>query len=155
MQRKAVRAIVIRDHELLVMRRNKFGSEYYALVGGGIDLGEDSETALRREIQEETGLKVGKVQSVFVEDAGDPYGTQYIYYCEYLGGEPRLQPDSDEAKITQLGQNIYEPVWVALADLPKLPFLSESLKVAILEGIKKGFPTKPQTLAWKPTSVSS
>ena len=43
--RTAVRAIVIKDQSLLVMHRNKFGQEFYALVGGGVDYGESAEQA--------------------------------------------------------------------------------------------------------------
>lgn len=153
---QAVRAIVLKNDQLLVMHRNKFGHEYYTLVGGGIDAGEAPEQALRRELREETGMVVGSVRHVFTENAGDPFGVQYVFLCEYQGGEPRLQPDSDEAKIAALGQNLYEPMWLPLRALPATPFLSESLKQAILEALQHGWPTAaPRALAWKQTSVAS
>lgn len=155
MSHQAVRAIIINGSKLLAMHRNKFGKQYYTLVGGGVDIGEDRETALRRELREETGLEVGAVRHVFTEDAGDPYGVQYIYLCEYKGGEPALAPDSDEGKINALGQNFYEPVWLPLKDLPQAPFLSESVKQALLRGLQNGFPSEPETLAWKDQSVAS
>lgn len=151
---KAVRAIIINNNQLLVTKRNKFGQKYYTLVGGGIDMGEDAETALRRELREETGLEVGALKHVFTEEAGDPYGTQYVFTAEYLGGEPALSPDSTEAQINKLGQNTYESVWLPLAALPEAQFLSESLKQAILAALKHGFPEAPETLAWKYTPVS-
>lgn len=155
MSHQAVRAIVINGDKLLVMHRDKFGRQYYTLVGGGVDVGEDQETALRRELREETGLEVGQVHHVFTEDAGDPYGVQYIYRCEYKGGEPVLSPDSDEGKITALGQNFYQPEWLPLKDLPQATFLSESVKHAILDSLQHGFPDAPQALAWKDQSVAS
>ena len=42
-----VRAIVVKENKLLVMHRNKFGHEYDTLVGGGIDVGETPEQALK------------------------------------------------------------------------------------------------------------
>lgn len=150
-----VRAIIINGDKMLAMHRNKFGHEYYVLVGGGINIGENAETALRRELLEETGLSVGEVRHVFTEDAGDPFGTQYVYWCEYKGGDPVLQPNSDEAKINELGKNLYTPVWLPLPKLPEAPFLSESLKQAIIEGLKQGFPNEPKTLVWKQSSVAS
>lgn len=151
---RAVRAIIIKDNALLVMKRNKFGQQYYTLVGGGIDGNEDAETALRRELYEETGLQVGAIQHVFTEEAEDPYGTQYVFWCEYKGGEPALAPDSSEAQITQMGKNLYIPMWLPLAELETSQFLSESLKVAILQAAKSGFPKTPQMLAWRYTPVS-
>jgi ADP-ribose pyrophosphatase YjhB (NUDIX family) len=56
--RQASRAIIINDDKLLVTKRNKFGSEYYILVGGGVEIGESLEQAMYRELQEESGVEV-------------------------------------------------------------------------------------------------
>lgn len=138
--RRAVRAIVIKDGNLLVMHRNKFGKEYETLPGGNIEVGESPEQALLRELGEETSVVVETDRLVFVEHAGDPYGTQYIFLCKYVSGEPTLAPDSEEALINKLGQNLYEPKWVAIQDLPNLPFLSEKLKQAIINAVATEFP---------------
>lgn len=83
--RKAVRAIVIRNDQILVMKRQKFGQLYHTLVGGGIDHGETPEQALRRELYEETGLEIASPQLVYVEEAGDPFGTQFVFLCQICG----------------------------------------------------------------------
>lgn len=144
--RKAVRAIVVKDDALLVMHRNKFGEEYYTLVGGGIDLGETAEQALFREVKEETTLDIANPRLVFVEEAGDPYGNQYIYLCDYMDGEISLPPESEEAKIHALGQNLYKPMWLPIKQLPDVPFLSETLKSVLMNALSHGFPEKPQTI---------
>ena len=147
--RKAVRAIVCDGNKLLAMKRDKFGMQYYTLVGGGVNLGEDTETALRRELREETGLEVGAVRLVYVEDAGELYGEQYVYWCEYLGGDPALRPRSEEALISAMGRNIYEPVWLPFDQLGQVPFRSTSVRDALASAIAQGFPETPQRLAWK------
>ena len=147
--KQAVRAVVAKGNSLLVMKRNKFGTEFYTLVGGAIDMGETAEQALRREVHEETGLKVGDVHLVYVEDAKAPFGTQYVYWCEYLGGEPKLDPRTFEAELTARGDNTYEPMWLPISRLPDTLFRSGSLKVALIEAFKHGFPSKPQQLEWK------
>lgn len=144
--RKAVRAIVIKDDKLLVMHRNKFGHEYYALVGGGIDFGETAEQSLIREITEETGLAVNNPRLVFIEEAGEVFGIQYIYLCEYVSGEPKLRPDSIESKIAADGQNLYTPMWLPIKNLPSIPLLPDVLKTALLDGLKNGWPDEPITL---------
>lgn len=151
--KKSVRAIVLNGDKLLAMKRDKFGTQYYTLVGGGVNLGEDLETALLRELREETGLELGAVRLVFIENGGQIFGPQYIYLCEYAGGEPVLNPQSEEAKISALGQNIYEPLWLPVADIPNIPFRSYSVAEAILDGIRNGFPETPRELAWKPENV--
>ena len=141
--RQAVRAIVIKDQSILVMHRNKFGQEFYALVGGGIDYGETPETALYREIAEETGLELTNHQLVIVEDAGDIYGIQYIYTCDYVSGEPRLAADSAEALITAKGENLYTPLWLPLSDLPGVAFQPKELQSLLLQHIGLGWPAEP------------
>jgi 8-oxo-dGTP diphosphatase len=142
--KQAVRAIVIKDGALLVMHRNKFGHEYYTLVGGGVDHGEHPEQSLYREIAEETGVRVANHRLVFVEDAGDMYGIQYVYVCDYVSGEPALAPDAEEAHISALGQNLYTPGWLPLAQLPQTEFMSHGLRDRILRCLREGWPAEPE-----------
>lgn len=144
--RKAVRAIVVKDDALLTMHRNKFGEEYYTLVGGGIDVAETLEAALYREVSEEANLKVANPRLVFIEQAGDPYGDQYIYLCDYVSGEISLSAESTEAKINELGKNLYTPMWLPVKDLPNSSFFTEKLKAALINAFLHGFPEQPQTL---------
>jgi len=143
--RRTARAIVIRDNQLLVMHRNKFGQQYFALVGGEIEIGESPEQALVREVNEETRLEIANPRLVFIEEAGEPYGTQYIYVCDYVAGEPSLHPASQEALIMAAGKNLYIPMWLPLSDLEAAPFLSKELKEHILTALEKGFGTAPET----------
>jgi len=141
--RIASRLIMVRNNQLLVMHRNKFGSEYYALIGGGVDAGEDPMHALSREVREETGLMIANPKLVYIEEAGKPYGTQYIFTADYVSGEPVLSPDSDEAKIHSMGSNLYKPVWLDIEKLPNIPFLSTELKNMLIRDLKNGFPEQP------------
>lgn len=147
--RQAIRAVVTNGDKMLVMKRNKFSKEYYTLIGGGIELGEVLEVALRRELAEETGMQVGAARLVYVEDAGEPYGTQYVYWCEYQGGDPVLGSDSEEAHISAAGQNTYEPMWLPLAELPNVNFVSGSLKAELISALQNGFPDEPMHLDWR------
>lgn len=140
--RRAARAIVIKDNALLVTHRNKFGQEYDILVGGGVDYGESVEQALQRELREETGVSVANPRLVFIEQAGEPYGIQYIFLCDYAGGEPALSVESTEYKINAMGKNLYTPMWRPLSELPNTVFRSERLKQAILHGVADGFPAE-------------
>lgn len=144
--RKAVRAIVIKDDQFLVMHRNKFGQTYFSLIGGGIDFGETPEQSLIREIAEETQLSVANPKLVFIEETDEVYGTQYIYLCEYVSGEPKLAQDSMEAKIAEAGKNLYIPMWIPLNELSEAELLPIKLKEAILKALKNGWPKEPITL---------
>lgn len=144
--RRAVRAIVIKDGSLLVMRRNKFGEKYYTLIGGGVDYGETPEQSLFREIAEESMIEVRNPQLVFIEEAGTMFGTQYIYHCEYVSGVPQLSANSEEQLIHKAGENLYEPMWLPLPQLAVLPFRSETLRDKIVMAEKQGYPTSPELI---------
>ena len=135
--RTAARAIVIKDGKLLVTHRNKFGKEYDTLPGGNVEMGETPEQAAIRETMEETSIQVKNPRLVIIEHAGVPYGDQVIYVFEYVQGEPKLQEGSEEEMIQRLGQNLYQPMWVALDELPSRPFLSEQLKQTILDNYRQ------------------
>ncbi len=141
--RTAVRAIIIKDQQLLVMHRNKFGTEYDTLPGGNIEIGETPERALVRELLEETMVEFSNPRLVVVEHAGNPYGDQFVYLCDYASGEPQLHPDSEEMAINKLGKNLYKPAWVKLSDLSNLPFVSENLKQFIIQCVATSWPESP------------
>ncbi|HSX06875.1 MAG TPA: NUDIX domain-containing protein [Candidatus Saccharimonadia bacterium] len=153
-RKQSVRAIVINGDKLLAMKRNKFGNVYYTLIGGGIAIGENAEGALRRELREETGMEVGEVREVFVEDAGDLYGVQHVFLCEYTGGDPVLSPTSEEALISAMGKNLYEPLWLPLDQVLQVPFRSKSVAEALIAGAHGGFPEMAQELAFEPESMA-
>ena len=144
--RQAIRAIVVKDGQLLVMHRNKFGNEYYALVGGAIRMGENHQQTLTRELREESSVTVANPRLVIVEQAGPIFGVHFIYLCEYTGGEPQLSPDSEEAKITAMGKNIYTPMWLPISELPDKVFPPNELKQILINGLQNGFPAEPLQL---------
>lgn len=144
--RQNVRAIIIKDDKLVVMHRNKFGKEYYTLIGGGVDAGEDRDQALWREVAEETCMQIANPRLVIIENDDKFYGPQYVYVCDWVSGEPKLAPDCDEASINELGQNVYTPMWLPLDKLDEVPFVSKPLQAALLKYIPQGFPDQPVTL---------
>lgn len=140
--KKAVRAIIIHNNNLLVMRRDKFGKRYYTLIGGHVEMGESTEKALFREIHEETRMHVTKPRLVFIEHSPEPYGDQYVYLCEHVSGVPMLHEQSDEHLINKGGENMYTPMWLPLSQLNNVPFRTTNLQKRILDGVTNGFPTQ-------------
>lgn len=141
---KAARAIIIEDERLLVMRRNKQGSQYFTLVGGRVNEGESLEQALIRELREETGLDVISSRPVYIERHIEPYNEQYIYLCEVAPHEQvAIQEYSEEGQMNKMDINTHKPEWASKSAFEKLPFRTPQLQIEIIKALKKGFPKAP------------
>ena len=143
----AARAIIIKDDKILVMRRNKHGSEYYTLVGGTVTEGESLENALVREVKEETGLTITSGRPVFAEKHHAPHNDQYIFLCEVeQDKEAALQRNSEEAMMNRMGIDMHTLMWVDTKSFHKLPFNTMQLQKAIVNSLQTGFPETMITL---------
>jgi ADP-ribose pyrophosphatase YjhB (NUDIX family) len=141
---KAARAIIIEDGNILVMNRNKYGSEYTTLVGGRINDNESLEEGLTREVREETGLTVTSTRLVFIEEHHAPYNEQYIYLCEIGPHDPiAVQATSEEGIMNKMDMNVHTPVWANVNSFSKVSFRTPQLQAAIVNGLKNGFPDEP------------
>lgn len=144
---KAARAIIIEKGNILVMHRNKQGSEYFTLVGGKVDEDETIEQGLVREIQEETGLQIVSAHLVFYEPHPEPYNEQYIFLCQVAPhSEIGIQKASEEALLNKLGFDTHTPYWIPLRAFSKLAFRTPQLHQAIIKSIERGFPNQPVRL---------
>ncbi len=114
-QRYSARAILIHSGEVLLVRRQRLGDEYYVLPGGGIEAGETAYDACRREILEETGLEMPGLCSVDTSQALEQSTRVYWAKVEsqevQLGGLEASRSSED---------NRYELVWVAAETVAEL-----------------------------------
>lgn len=95
--RPSAYGIVIKDGKVLMSKQ--FGDSY-DLPGGGVDLGEDIESAVLREIKEETGIDASTPKNIGVENNffhsahgnKKSYHSILIYYsCSFEGGELSME----------------------------------------------------------------
>jgi 8-oxo-dGTP diphosphatase len=56
--KKRVRAIIIKENKILIIKRTKSDDVYFVIPGGGVEIGENIETAIKRECKEELGVKI-------------------------------------------------------------------------------------------------
>jgi phosphoglycolate phosphatase-like HAD superfamily hydrolase/ADP-ribose pyrophosphatase YjhB (NUDIX family) len=119
------------QNEALMIRTHKW-SNLWGIPGGKIKYGETSEAALRREILEETALKVSDIQFVLVQDCihskefyRDAHFVLLNYTCRCVGKTPRV-------KLNEEGREFR---WVKLADTKKLK-LNQPTKILIQAVIK-------------------
>ena len=117
--------------EGLMIRTHKWSNKW-GIPGGKIKWGETSEAALRREIMEETGLKISGIKFVLVQDCihskefyHDAHFVLLKYTCRCAGENPRV-------KLNDEGQEFR---WVKLKDARKLK-LNRPTKILIAALLK-------------------
>jgi 8-oxo-dGTP pyrophosphatase MutT (NUDIX family) len=116
-KREAVRGIVIKDDQLLMIKSNKGDVK---LPGGGIDENESQEEALRREMKEETGydvLSMSPLIGVITERKRDKFipdtffemiSYYYIIEVSKVSSDIKL---TDSEKVLDM-----RPVWLSIED---------------------------------------
>ena len=70
-------SVIVTDlHGAILLIRHSYGPSVWCLPGGGMDRGESPEQAARREVEEETGIRLGKLTSFGVIEeqvSGSPH----------------------------------------------------------------------------------
>lgn len=110
-----VGGVVIRDSSVLLIRRGREPLKgEWSIPGGMLELGESLEDGVKREVLEETGLRVRPLEALMVFDRvqknGERVRYHYVivdYVCRPTGG--RLKSGSD----------VLDARWVKREDLPQ------------------------------------
>jgi len=86
--KNAIAVIVNEDNKILLLKRAEEKDTWmplkWALVGGGVEKGESPEKAVKREIEEETGLEIKKFINSFAIQRNKK-SIEYIFVCRYKG----------------------------------------------------------------------
>lgn len=104
--RVRVAALMVHDGKVVTVRHRAGDSVYHLLPGGGVDYRETLETALRREIAEETGFEVEIGAPLFINDTIDPNGTRHLvnitFSATITGGRITDNPIDDRVEAVEL-----------------------------------------------------
>ncbi|MBS0248318.1 MAG: NUDIX hydrolase [Proteobacteria bacterium] len=109
----AVSAAIIRDGKVLAVRRaRKPALAHYTLPGGAVETGETLLEAVRREVQEETGLVIEPValaghREAIVHDAEGAVKLHFVILCfasRLVGGDIALNDELDDARWLEPGE---------------------------------------------------
>ena len=131
-QRVAAYAVLVRDRAVLLTRmssRTRIEGRW-TLPGGGIDHGEDPRDALRREVYEETGLRVepGRMLDVhathFVGARAD--GVVEDYHGIHLIFEASIEAESSDVEphVVEVDSTTDRAAWVPFEEVGALELLS-------------------------------
>ena len=112
------RVILLKDDEVLLIKRVKNDRTYYVFPGGKAEVGETPEMTAMREAYEELGVQV---------ELGDCFETvrfsevqQYYFFATIVGGEL----GTGQAEEFTTGEGTYELTWLpvkALSNYPVIP----------------------------------
>lgn len=128
--RPSVYGVMIEDGKILLSKQ----WDGYDFPGGGIDLGESINDALKREVKEETGVdvEIGRIvacENSFFKFRFEDKCVQAIwmfYLCKRVGGELTTEFfDEHEKEYADM------PEWISLDDIDKIKFYNsaDSLKI--------------------------
>jgi NAD+ diphosphatase len=106
----AMMALVIRGREILLARAPRFPGAMYSALAGFVEPGETIEDCVRREVREEVGIEVDRLEYFASQPWAFPHSLMIAFTAHYAGGE--LRPDPAE---------IADAQWFALDALPNLP----------------------------------
>lgn len=79
----------------VLLLRHSYGPQVWALPGGGLKRGEDPEQCARREVQEELGMKLGRIAAIGTIDEVLS-GTRHTAYLFHAVCDARPRPDRRE-----------------------------------------------------------
>ncbi|MFZ4648731.1 MAG: NUDIX hydrolase [Patescibacteria group bacterium] len=130
-----VRAIIIKDNKILLIKRTKEDCVYWVIPGGGVDENETKEEALTRECKEELGVKI-EVNDFIIEIISRKIETkgqkEFFYLCSVIGGilgsgkGPEFQKSS-----SYTGQ--YNPEWVDIEKILEIDLRPKEIKYLVFE----------------------
>jgi ADP-ribose pyrophosphatase YjhB (NUDIX family) len=137
--RNAARAVIIRNEQLLLLRKEGGGKpERYALPGGGQDTGETLQQALIRECREEIGttVSVGKlllVADFFKQRDSSPPSTRHVLELMFQCGVPGdytptsgHHPDKHQTGV----------LWMPLTELERIQLFPTSLGRHVMNSLQ-------------------
>jgi ADP-ribose pyrophosphatase YjhB (NUDIX family) len=127
-----VSAVIVNNNKVLLIHRKMKGREYWVFPGGGVKKNETLEKAIKREVLEETNLKV--TECFYSFDYMDENKVAHpVFVCKVESGIPKLGgPEADKHS----KDDWYHPEWIKLESAIKLNIYPEE-GIKVLENIIK------------------
>jgi 8-oxo-dGTP pyrophosphatase MutT (NUDIX family) len=131
------RVIIVQDHCVALIKRERPGRDtYYLFPGGGLEAGETSEEAAVREALEELGLHIRVQRLVGMQEIDGM--SQYYYLASVEGGTFGTGQGREIIGPTDPVAGVYTPLWIPISKLSSYnvrpPRLAEALSTGRIAG---------------------
>ena len=126
-------AIIIHNNKLLVHKN--INSDHYALIGGRVEAGEDSESTVKREVKEEIGKKIeitGYISTIenFFEMKGEKYHEiLFIHKAEFINKEDK---EIEHTLKNIEGKDYLQYEWLDLGKIESYKILPKCIKESLV-----------------------
>lgn len=120
-------AVIDRATDRILLTKYKGPGNQYALVAGFLEIGETLEECVRREVMEETGIRIKNITYYGSQPWGFA-GNIMVGYTAELDGEDAIRLDKEELSVAS---------WLHREEIPAVPELS-SLTRSMIHRFRKG-----------------
>jgi len=136
-------AVIVNNGQVALIERERGirVEKYFVYPGGGLEDGETLESAVVREVLEETGLIVQVERPLATVQFRET--TQYYHLVSIVGGEfgtgvgPEMTGEYGEA------HGSYKPVWMTISDLLSNPVFPTCVSKIVSDSVQIGWPSQP------------
>ena len=105
--RSRVNVLVVNKDQFVLIFRHKNNQDYYAIPGGGIEVGETPEVAAKREINEELGLSLYNLK--LISEVKMDSRHDYNFLSET--GDTEIKVTGPELKHLNMAEDLFRPEW--------------------------------------------
>lgn len=129
-------AIIIHNNKLLIHNDTNF--DFYGLLGGRVGIGEDSKTALIREIKEELAKNIeitgyiGTIENFFEHNGKKYHEIQIVHKAEFIDEKDKM---IEETLKNVEGKEELRYDWIDLEKIDEYPLKPEIMKKVLKEKI--------------------
>ena len=132
-----IRAACIIKHNNKVLLHKSDDKDHYCLIGGRVEIGENSENTIRREIIEELGKEIDITRYVstienFFEFEGSKYHEyMFVYEAEFKDEKDKLIEDT---LCNIEGKDYLKYYWIDLKDIDNVDIKPKVIKDILKDG---------------------
>lgn len=128
--------IIIHNGKVLVHRN--INSDHYALIGGRVEIGEDSATTLKREIQEEIGKDIeitgyiSTIENFFEMKGSKVHEIMFVHQADFLNSEDK----KIEYTLKNIeGKDYLQYEWIDIERIDDYPLVPSVIKSILKENV--------------------